>query len=152
MTDASEGIDLGELRRLAEAATPGPWSWHSRQTADCDSWAVFDSNDSALAVNHDGWAPDAEFIAATDPQTVLALIERVRNDETPVSRWESRAKRVLKQRDGWRKRAESAERRIEKVERLRDLMERDRDELDESVRLSTILVDLNAALTEGDEQ
>lgn len=49
-------------------------------------------------------------------------------------------------------RAESAERRIEKVVRLRDRMERQRDDIDESVRLSTILADLNAALTEGDEQ
>jgi len=49
-------------------------------------------------------------------------------------------------------RVREAEARIEKVVRLRDRMEQQRDDIDESVRLSTILVDLNAALDEGDEQ
>lgn len=66
----------------------------------------------------------ATFIAATDPSTVLALLARVRE----------------------------AEARIEKVVRLRDRMEGQRDDIDEFVRLSTILVDLNAALTGGDER
>lgn len=70
--------DLDRLDKLAEAATPGPWAWHSRQTVDGDSWAVFDCTDHALAVNRDGWVPDAEFIAAANPTVVRELIKRVR--------------------------------------------------------------------------
>ncbi|WP_437582708.1 ead/Ea22-like family protein [Paramicrobacterium sp. CJ85] len=81
MTD----LDLAELERLAKAATPGPWSWCAKQTADGDSWAVLDSHDHALAMNTDGWVLDAEFIAATDPQTVLALIERAESAERRIA-------------------------------------------------------------------
>ncbi|WP_437582709.1 hypothetical protein ACSAGD_10615 [Paramicrobacterium sp. CJ85] len=49
------------------------------------------------------------------------------------------------------KRLREAEARIERVVRLRDRMEQQRDDIDESVRLSTMIRDLNAALTEGDK-
>ena len=52
------------MRALADSATQGPWTWASHTTVDGDSWAVFDPQDRALASNNDGWAPDAEFIAA----------------------------------------------------------------------------------------
>lgn len=73
-------LDYDELQRLADAATPGPWSWHSRQTVDGDSWAVFGTSDRALAGNRDGWTPDAEFIAASR-SAVPALLARVRELE-----------------------------------------------------------------------
>jgi len=67
---------LAEQKRLAGAATEGPWAWHSRQTVDGDSWAVFDGKDHVVTDNRDGWVPDAEFIAAAResvPRMIAAL-------------------------------------------------------------------------------
>ena len=72
---------LAEIRARAEAATDGPWEWAARTTVDGDKWAVFHGEStSALAMNNDGWAPDAEFIAAsrTDLPALLAAVEAVR--------------------------------------------------------------------------
>lgn len=95
---------------------------------------------------------DAEFIAATDPQTVLALIERAREAEKLAAVRRDTIATYERENADWSIRAHTAERRLARVERLRDLMEEARDDTDESVRLSTILVDLNAALDEGDKQ
>lgn len=84
-------IDLDELERLAKAATPGPWHAFSQQKPweiyDC-RWAVGSGHMHALAVLD---APqtsaalrvkaDAQHIAAANPETVLALVERVRELE-----------------------------------------------------------------------
>lgn len=71
---------LAEIRARAEAATEGPWTWASRMTVDTDAWAVFDPQDRPLASNHDGWSPDAIFIAhaRTDIPALLAEVERLR--------------------------------------------------------------------------
>lgn len=78
---------LTELRRLAEAATPGPWSdlgafeedgWTYGEVAGVQgahrdgshvAFVSLFSNRRALA--------NAEFIAAVDPTTVLHLINRI---------------------------------------------------------------------------
>ena len=73
----SEYLDAVQAR--IDAATEGPWSWASHITADGDEWAVFDAEDHALASNHDGWSPDAEFIAQarTDLPRLLAAVRAV---------------------------------------------------------------------------
>lgn len=101
--DAQKPVDLDELERLAKAATDGPWimqedcgnckgrhivesrvesemgeygsilsSWHPEVVGCC--------LEGGLGPNVDRWvAPaDAAFIAAANPQTVLALIARLR--------------------------------------------------------------------------
>jgi len=86
-------IDLDELRKLAEAATPGPWEWE--EPSD-DSYPVGDESLVTTWNEEDGypksvvtsWGHDADgvtasaedraFIAAAYPQAVLELIERVR--------------------------------------------------------------------------
>ena len=71
---------LAEIRARAEAATDGPWEWAAHTTVDGDKWSVFHGEStSALAMNNDGWAPDAEFIAAsrTDLPALLAAVEAV---------------------------------------------------------------------------
>ena len=73
MTD----LDLAAIRERAEAATPGPWTWYSRETEDGCSWAVFDRTDAAVASNNDGWRQDAEHIAGMNPQTTLALCDEI---------------------------------------------------------------------------
>lgn len=85
-------IDLDELRKLAEAATPGPWSAdHNGNPRNYEDWygatllsAPYSQGQANLARNLgsiDESAADAEFIAAANPATVLALIERVRETE-----------------------------------------------------------------------
>ena len=64
-----ETPDVAELRRLAEAATPGPWaarygvSWEARVCATTGSLADVDST------------ANAELIAAANPAVVLALLD-----------------------------------------------------------------------------
>lgn len=94
-------IDLDELERLAEKATPGPW--HTVESpwlpANCETYIVAgnpdphvgrivcDFQDAAMAgvdgeIEDDEWSArnwaNAEYLARTDPATVLALIRAVR--------------------------------------------------------------------------
>ncbi|NNA37473.1 hypothetical protein HBO97_23445 [Pseudomonas lundensis] len=62
--------DNTELKRLAEAATPGPWYQHGgiMQVLSHDCETVCETFED------DGECPDAQFIAAANPAAVLALI------------------------------------------------------------------------------
>lgn len=71
-----------ELRALAEKATPGPWAlagW-SGNTVLTKAWVDFDKG---LVPRPKSWtaisAPiiDSRYIAAADPTTVLALLDRI---------------------------------------------------------------------------
>lgn len=83
--------DHAELRRLAEAATPGPWrdvksqAWVSR-----NSQGPSDKTGSVLIAvcgkmkdrelvrfNADRWRANAAFIAAANPIAILALLDEV---------------------------------------------------------------------------
>ena len=176
MSTNDESIDLDGLRALAEKATPGPWEADGNEVSQHwsrpEPWKTVASSEVACMSYCYGGSgrgieneADAEFIAAANPSTVLALVARVRAAEARAERFDEvgayaalreelsrvrEAHTVHMQRAN--KRLREAEARIEKVVRLRDRMERQRDDIDESVRLSMILVDLNAALTEGDEQ
>lgn len=70
-------VDLEELKRLAKAATPGPWQVSLNGSGE-DGW-VEDSNSQYLTTGYEGEmaAKDVRFIAAANPAAVLALIERV---------------------------------------------------------------------------
>ena len=90
MNDPDPDLDLDKLERLAREATPGSRIVSPRLTAS-ENHRGYDLR------REDGWAmaflqpgdedgasgaADAAFIAAADPQTVLALIERVRELES----------------------------------------------------------------------
>lgn len=77
----AEALDLGKLREVASAATPGPWG---RATTDGMGWAVHRGEHETVALYAD--RDDAEHIATFDPPTVLALIERVERAEAAVER------------------------------------------------------------------
>ena len=62
-----ETPDIAELRRLAEAATPGPWSTAAFQL-------VIDAA-RRIDVGMCGHRDDAAFIAAANPAAVLALLD-----------------------------------------------------------------------------
>ena len=77
---------LTEIGARVEAATPGPWTWASHETADADKWAVFDATDHAIATNSDGWGPDAVFIATArnDMPALVAALRGVLEMHQPV--------------------------------------------------------------------
>ncbi|WP_341986876.1 ead/Ea22-like family protein [Pseudomonas aeruginosa] len=76
--------DHAELRRLAKAATPGPW----RVQTGC-SWRRIgtDSGDGDVlrpcTHPHDGWpdivapAENLKYIASANPNTILALLDEI---------------------------------------------------------------------------
>lgn len=86
--------NLEDLRKLAEAATPGPWcvedpldetlsiveagkqTYEWRFIANC---SIPDEDDHDFTFRE--VKANAAFIAACDPSTILALIERVRAAE-----------------------------------------------------------------------
>jgi hypothetical protein len=72
---------LEELRGLAAAATPGPWTAFYKHKYDEHHVSV-PGNGMNVALFPDGCPTarpeaDAAFIAKSDPQTVLALIEEI---------------------------------------------------------------------------
>lgn len=84
-------VDVEELRRLAEAATAGPWS--TKQYGP-DHVEVLLPNGFSRVISDPTVVTDydARFIAAANPSAVLALLERVR-------RLEDAARGVLKWTD-----------------------------------------------------
>jgi hypothetical protein len=72
--------DWKRLRELAEAATPGPWMVEGRDVfepiqvyAHSRDVCAFDTYDH----RPDERGPDAEYVAAANPQTVVALLDEV---------------------------------------------------------------------------
>lgn len=59
-----------ELKRLAEEATPGPWSIDKRIGWDL----VWTSENVLVAQIKTGYSLDARYIAAANPKAILALI------------------------------------------------------------------------------
>ena len=78
--------DPTELRRLAEAATPGPW-----RTSKADDTAIMSfDNDVAhtvgiYEVEAETMEADAAYIAAANPAAILALLDRLARVETLVA-------------------------------------------------------------------
>ena len=76
-------IDHARLRALAEAATPGPWeaeTW-THQFDDEITFGYVEANECSIW-DHSGGntvanAADADYIAAIDPPTLIALLDRL---------------------------------------------------------------------------
>lgn len=102
------GINLAELKKLAEAATPGPWDYDTEKNdgeyghfgpdskagfksyaIHCTAGTLFDTLNSDMAEIHEEWDEDsfyawddvgrrnAEYVAAANPKTILALIAAI---------------------------------------------------------------------------
>jgi hypothetical protein len=75
--------DHTELRRLAESATPGPWTALGTGVRGGDHWYIVADDEAIAYVSaNDGSdeaerQPRAEFIAAANPSTVLALLDEI---------------------------------------------------------------------------
>lgn len=74
--------DLDELERRAKAATPGPWEFENCYNLQRREFLNgTEVHPHVLLKTLNGWEPipsDADFIAAANPQTVLALIAELR--------------------------------------------------------------------------
>lgn len=69
--------DPAHLRKLAEAIakdTPGPWVARVSDRNPHD-WFVLDNDGTAVV--EEAWARDAEYLAALDPATVLAILDQL---------------------------------------------------------------------------
>ncbi|HCF2029392.1 TPA: ead/Ea22-like family protein [Pseudomonas aeruginosa] len=100
--------DHAELRRLAKAATPGPW----RVQTGC-SWRRIgtDSGDGDVlrpcTHPHDGWpdivapAENLKYIASANPKTILALLDEIDRlkAENEALRKDAARYRWLRERD-----------------------------------------------------
>lgn len=93
-------MELNELRKIAEAATPGPWVACSE--GDPDGTRRYTVNPDrelgtdVCAMGYDvAGSANVEFIATFDPPTVLALLNRLeqaeRNADTYQKLYEQRA-------------------------------------------------------------
>jgi Ead/Ea22-like protein len=114
----SRSIDLDKLEALAKAATPGEWvampaiseRWsgegnRTTQRVDagyikllvCNSWELpRGAEQSECQIK--GFA-NAAFIAAANPPTVLALIERIRELEAEIARRDENDQDMAWERD-----------------------------------------------------
>jgi hypothetical protein len=79
--------DLDKLEKLAMAATPGPWVFE-RQSFDSGDFAYERNDDHGMIqiYEHNYKDPmrakfDADYIAATNPATILALCKALREAE-----------------------------------------------------------------------
>ncbi|EAX7302478.1 ead/Ea22-like family protein [Salmonella enterica] len=126
-------IDKQALRQLAERATKGPWrafsdigtetyAIHTRRDKRCGNvikWAGFDCQKNAKA--------NAEFIAAANPATVLALLDELEAETRyregafiACNRWHDK----FREADD---KLEAAERRIEELEHSETQLINERD-------------------------
>ena len=81
-------IDHTELRKLAEAATPGVWRVGQPITNGHVTVAYIGTDCDRLTSNGYNFETrysDAKFIAAANPQTVLALLDRLARAEMLVA-------------------------------------------------------------------
>ncbi len=87
---------MTDLRRLAEAATPGPWEAQcyddgrsGKEPWFVDTHAYPDGPEPVIAATYPLDAADAAYIAAANPQAVLALLDRVARLEEALDRIEA---------------------------------------------------------------
>lgn len=92
-------IDVAKLRSLAEGATPGPWEAvedSNEHLAGCPptmEWLVSatdpgeDFYEEIIDWGNRGRGEDAQYIAAANPATILALLDRLEQAEAEVEHW-----------------------------------------------------------------
>lgn len=79
-------IDINELRRLAQAATPGPW--HATKSVETNSWAVWSDTTRLMelrptkTVDMYRVSNTAAFIAAANPAAITELLDRLEAAES----------------------------------------------------------------------
>lgn len=95
---AAGSVDTDALRKLAQAASPGPWEYQEDDDGYWVYWVRTSEKVSLLCCEgYDQWTPpdyDAKFIAAANPAAILSLIERAEKAEAKlaqVNEWRAAA-------------------------------------------------------------
>ena len=79
-------IDINKLRRLAQAATPGPW--HATKSVETNSWAVWSDTTRLMELRPTKTVDmylvsnTAAFIAAANPAAISELLDRLEAAES----------------------------------------------------------------------
>src|SRR5690606_1065250 len=88
---------LAELRRIAEAATPGPWEWRMSKDGRILDLITLETgyNEEIITPSHvSAWLQVnrglKDFIPAFDPPTVLALLDEIAAARAEAERWKRR--------------------------------------------------------------
>ena len=112
-------IDTKELRRLAQAATPGPWVSQGRYIGtprhmsyigevrdQCGNWS--DTEKSRA---------DAAFISAANPAAISELLDRLEAAEKDAAHQKALAASALRVAEGWERKCGELRAKIEAMER-----------------------------------
>ena len=80
--------DTKELRKLAEAATPGPWNYYddSLSTGRIEIVAPGKTVTRIYRSVPEEDGANAEFIAAANPQTIIALLDTIEAQAAEIER------------------------------------------------------------------
>ena len=113
--------DLAELRRLAEAATPGPWTTAAFQL-------VIDVA-RRIDVGMCGHRDDAAYIAAANPAVVLALLDERDALAADADKWQRAALTLQGDRDALTDERDSLSWQVEALRAERDARSSERDAL-----------------------
>jgi len=126
-------IDISELRRLAQAATPGPWSadargniWR-RPLSDLYENGGSVAGDKPIAFVAAGWRGEgvtgypvennARLIAASNPSAVIELLDRLEAAENDSARYKALAESALRIAKGWEGKCYELRAKIVEMER-----------------------------------
>jgi len=128
--------DNTELKRLAEAATPGPWYQHGgiMQVLSHDCETVCETFED------DRECPDAQFIAAANPAAVLALIAENDHLAMCARQWEEAAMQWGAERDQLRAEVAGLKTGYEAYERVNAELKAENEALREEVALDDKII------------
>lgn len=116
-------IDKQELRRLAEAATEGPWESVKRTGYEGDHYDLIQTQQERngweiAEVRMDVPHENSAFIAAASPSTILALLDELAEDEGAMKVWRRRAEQAEAE-------LESCKRDADRYKKLKELAVRE---------------------------
>ncbi|HBN8935191.1 TPA: ead/Ea22-like family protein [Pseudomonas aeruginosa] len=141
--------DHAELRRLAEAATPGPWEYQAplKVLAADRTWIVL------IALSHANCREDkanSRFIAANNPKTVLALLDEIDGLSDELSACTEHPGGCGYWREAAKRRAEERDRLRAQNDALRGALHAVQAEVDGNLRpLTRDLVNMVSGLNNG---
>jgi hypothetical protein len=122
-------LDPQALRKVAEAATPGPWHRGAHYIGACG-----EPHDPDVSVGQAALLADAAHIAAFQPIAVLALLDRLEQAEKTVEQLQAHRDVLIERRDEWLHRADAAEKVLAEIRaNAVELLDADDDSYDGSL-------------------